>query len=135
MKSVNRVTLLGRAGKDPEIKATSGGTTIANLSLATEERYKDSTGNWQSRTEWHSLVAFKRTAEIFQQYVRKGSQLYVEGKIQTRSWEKDGQKHYRTEILVNELVLLDGGKEKSTVPDYSPFKETEPVVDDPDCPF
>lgn len=138
MKSINRVTLLGRAGKDPEIKSTAGGTTVANLSLATEERYKDSAGNWQSRTEWHNLVAFKRTAEIFQQYVRKGSQLYVEGKIQTRSWEKDGQKHYRTEILVNDLVLLDGPKEKPA-PNSQPMQwqdvgSQEPITDD-DVPF
>lgn len=135
MKSVNRVTLIGRAGRDPEVKNTAGGTMVANLTLATSERFKDAAGNWQDRTEWFNLVAFKRTAEILQQYVRKGSQIYVEGKIQTRSWEKDGQKQYRTEILVNELVLLDGPKEKpaSTVPDYSPFKETE--VSEEDCPF
>jgi len=107
-KGVNKVFLLGRLGKDPEMKATQGGMTIANFTLATSDRTKDAQGNWQDHTEWHNLVAFQRTAEIVRDYCKKGSQIFVEGKIQTRSWEdKEGHKKYWTEILVNELSLLD----------------------------
>jgi single-strand DNA-binding protein len=107
------VTLLGNVGKDPEIRSTPGGTMVANLTLATSDRQKDAQGNWQDRTEWHNLVAFTRTAEIVRDYVKKGSKLYIEGKIQTRSWDdkESGQKRYRTEIIVNELVLLSGREE------------------------
>jgi len=109
-KSVNKVILLGNVGKDPEIRSTPGGTMVANFSLATSDRFQDAQGNWQDRTEWHNLVAFKRTAEIVRDYVKKGSKLYIEGKIQTRSWEdKDTKaKRYRTEIIVNDLSLLSG---------------------------
>ena len=109
-KSVNKVILLGNVGKDPEIRSTGGGTMVANFTLATSDRFQDPQGNWQDRTEWHNLVAFKRTAEIVRDYVKKGSKLYIEGKIQTRSWEdKDTKaKRYRTEIIVNDLSLLSG---------------------------
>jgi single-strand DNA-binding protein len=136
MKSVNRVTLLGRVGQDPVVKSTAGGTLVGNLSLATDDKRKDAQGNWQTSTEWHNLVAFGKTAEVFQQYVRKGAKLYIDGKIQTRQWEKDGQKHYRTEIVVNEMSMLDD-KPQSGVPAYSPFQQPAPVkeVDDDDIPF
>jgi single-strand DNA-binding protein len=109
-KGVNKVILLGNVGKDPEIRTTQGGMTVASFSLATAERAKDQAGNWTDKTEWHNLVAFQRTAEIVRDYVKKGSQLYIEGKIQTRSWDdkESGQKKYRTEILVNDLQLLGG---------------------------
>jgi single-strand DNA-binding protein len=115
-KSVNKVILLGNVGKDPEIRSTGGGTMVANLTLATSDRQKDAQGNWQDRTEWHNLVAFSRTAEIIRDYVKKGSKLYVEGKIQTRSWDdkESGQKRYRTEIVVNDLSLLSGREEGSS---------------------
>ena len=107
-KSVNKVILLGHVGKDPEIRSTPGGTVTANLSLATSERYKDRSGEWQDRTEWHNLVAYSREAEILRDYVKKGSKLYVEGRITTRSWDdkETGKKAYRTEIVVNEISLL-----------------------------
>ena len=107
-KGVNKVFLLGNVGKDPEIRATAGGMTIASFTLATADRAKDQQGNWADKTEWHNLVAFQRTAEIVRDYVKKGTQIFVEGKIQTRSWDdkESGQKKYRTEILVNELSLL-----------------------------
>jgi single-strand DNA-binding protein len=112
-RSVNKVTLLGNVGKDPEIRSTAGGNMVANLTLATSDNQKDAQGAWQERTEWHNLVAFKRTAEIVRDYVKKGSKLYIEGKITTRSWDdkESGQKRYKTEILVNELVLLSGREE------------------------
>ena len=114
-KSVNKVILLGNVGKDPEIRSTPGGTMVANLTLATSDRQKDAQGNWQDRTEWHNLVAFNRTAEIIRDYVKKGSKLFVEGKIQTSSWEdkETHQKRYRTEIIVNDLSLLSGREEGS----------------------
>jgi len=109
-KGTNKAILLGRVGKDPEIRSTAGGTVVASFSLATADRQKDGSGHWTDRTEWHNLVAFNRTAEIVRDYVKKGTQLFVEGKIQTRSWDDrdSGQKKYRTEILVNELTLLKG---------------------------
>jgi single-strand DNA-binding protein len=109
-KGVNKVFLLGNVGKDPEIRTTAGGMTVASFSLATADRAKDQTGNWVDKTEWHNLVCFQRTAEIVRDYVKKGSQIFVEGKIQTRSWDdkESGQKKYKTEILVNELSLLGG---------------------------
>jgi len=109
-KGVNKVFLLGNVGKDPEIRTTTGGMTVASFSLATADRAKDAQGNWADKTEWHNLVAFQRTAEIVRDYVKKGTQVFVEGKIQTRSWDdkESGQKKYRTEILINELSLLGG---------------------------
>jgi single-strand DNA-binding protein len=112
-RSVNKVTLLGNVGKDPEIRSTGSGVMVANLTLATSSNQKDAQGNWQEHTEWHSLVVFNRTAEIVRDYVKKGSKLYVEGKLQTRSWDdkETGVKKYRTEIIVNELVLLSSREE------------------------
>jgi single-strand DNA-binding protein len=109
-KGVNKVFLLGNVGKDPEIRSTAGGMTVASFSLATADRAKDAQGNWADKTEWHNLVCFQRTAEVVRDYVKKGSQIFVEGKIQTRSWDDktSGEKKYKTEILVNELTLLGG---------------------------
>jgi single-strand DNA-binding protein len=114
-KSVNKVFLLGNVGKDPEIRSSASGVMVANFTLATSDRQKDQQGNWQDRTEWHNLVAFTRTAEIVRDYVKKGSKLFVEGKIQTRSWDdkETGAKRYRTEIIVNDLSLLSGRDEGS----------------------
>jgi single-strand DNA-binding protein len=121
-RGVNKVILLGNVGKDPEIRTTAGGMTVASFSLATAERAKDQTGNWIDKTEWHNLVAFQRTAEIVRDYVKKGTQLFIEGKIQTRSWDdkESGQKKYRTEILVNDLQLLGGRGEGAPAGERSP---------------
>lgn len=109
-KSVNKVILIGNLGKDPEIKYTPSGVPVAKFSLATNERYKDKGGEWQERTEWHNIVAWQRLAEIVGEYVKKGSKLYIEGRLQTSSWEdkQSGEKKYRTEIVANDLVLLSG---------------------------
>jgi single-strand DNA-binding protein len=114
-KSVNKVFLLGNVGKDPEIRSTPSGTMVATFGLATSDRYQDPQGNWQDRTEWHNLVAFKRTAEIIRDYVKKGSKLYIEGSLRTSSWDdkQSGQKRYKTEIIVNDLSLLSGRDEGS----------------------
>jgi single-strand DNA-binding protein len=110
-KSVNKTILLRNVGKDPEVKSTNGGTLVATFRLATSDRYKDKLGEVQEQTEWHNLVAYARGAEIIRDYVKKGSKLYVEGKIRTRSWDdKDtGKKVSRTEILVGDISLLSGG--------------------------
>ncbi|MGH9670635.1 MAG: single-stranded DNA-binding protein [Terriglobales bacterium] len=109
-KSVNKVILIGNLGKDPEVKYTPSGTAIAKFSLATNERYKDKAGEFQERTEWHNIVAWQRLAEIAGEYLKKGRSVYIEGRIQTRSWEDktSGQKKYMTEIVANDLVLLGG---------------------------
>ena len=109
-KSVNKVILIGNLGKDPEIKYTSSGTQVAKFSIATNEGYKDKSGQWQERTEWHNIVAWQRLAEIVGEYVKKGSKIYVEGRLQTSSWDdkETGQKKYKTEIVANDLVLLGG---------------------------
>jgi len=106
-KSLNRVTLLGHAGKDPEIHVLPSGTLV-NLSLATSERFKDSRGEWQERTEWHNIVGHQRIGEILRDYVRKGSRIYVEGALRTRSWEdrESGQRRYRSEVVVTDINLL-----------------------------
>ena len=120
-KSVNKVILIGNLGKDPEVKFTPGGTAVAKFSLATNERYKDKAGEWQDRTEWHNIVAWQRLAEIVGEYVKKGSKLYVEGRLQTSSWDdkESGQKKYKTEIIAQDVVLL-GGRGEAADPDAAP---------------
>ncbi len=110
-RSVNKAILVGNVGKDPETKFLPSGSAVTNFSLATSERFKDKSGEVQERTEWHNLVAYARLAEIVRDYVKKGSKLYVEGRITTRNWddkEHPGRKVYRTEVVVNDLVLLSG---------------------------
>jgi single-strand DNA-binding protein len=103
------VMLLGNLGKDPEMRATPAGTIIANVSLATGESRKGQDGEWYEHTEWHNLVAFGRTAEIMRDYTSKGSRVFLEGRLQTRSLEdkNSGEKKYRTEVIVSQLTLLD----------------------------
>ena len=100
--------LIGNLGQDPEVRYTQNNTAVATLNIATSERYKDSNGEYQENTEWHRVVAWGRTAEICQQYLTKGSKVYIEGPIQTRQWEdKEGQKKYTTEIKALRMVMLD----------------------------
>ena len=109
-KSVNKVILVGNLGKDPEVKYTPQGTPVAKITLATNERFKDKDGNWQDRTEWHNIVLWQRLAEIAGEYLKKGGKVYIEGRLQTRSWDdkQTGQKKYMTEVVANDLVLLGG---------------------------
>lgn len=111
-KGVNKVMLLGNVGKDPEIRSTANGMQIASFSLATADRAKDAQGNWADKAEWHNLVCFDKLAETAKNYVKKGSQLFVEGKITSRSWDdkESGQKKYRTEIIVNDFTFVGSGK-------------------------
>ena len=106
-KSLNRVTLLGHAGKDPQVHILPSGPLV-NLSLATSDRFKDGRGEWQERTEWHNLVGHQRIGEILRDYVKKGSRIYVEGALRTRSWEdrESGQRRYRAEVVVTDVTLL-----------------------------
>ena len=113
MKSVNKVILLGSVGHDPEVKVTASGIPVGRFSLATNERFKDKSGKLQDRTEWHNVVVWQKLAEIVGEFVSKGSRLYIEGKLQTRSWEdrQSAERKYRTEIVADDLVLL-GSREK-----------------------
>jgi single-strand DNA-binding protein len=113
--TVNKVILIGRLGKDPEVKYTQGGTAIARFSLATDEFWKDQNGDRQQRTEWHNIVAWDKLADICGQYLTKGKQVYIEGKLQTRSWEdKEGNKRYTTEIRADNMVMLGSRSEAGT---------------------
>jgi single-strand DNA-binding protein len=108
MSSLNKAMIIGRLGQDPDVRYTQSNTAVANLSIATSERYKDNQGEWKERTEWHRVVAWGRLAEICQEYLQKGSQVYIEGPIQTRKWEdKEGQTRYTTEIKALTMTMLD----------------------------
>ena len=108
MRGINKVTLIGHLGKDPEVRYTAGGAAVANITLATSETWKDKqTGDQQERTEWHRVVFFSRLAEIVGEYLKKGALIYVEGRIQTRKWQdQSGQDRYTTEIVGNEMQML-----------------------------
>ncbi len=149
-KSVNKVILLGNLGKDPEVKYTPSGTPVAKLTIATNERFKDKEGQWQDRTEWHNVVLWQRLAEIAGEYLKKGSKVYIEGKLQTRSWEdkQTNQKKYMTEVVGNDLVLLssrgEGGEASRGVaassfdqrtPEPEPAPASVSPISDEDIPF
>lgn len=108
-RGINKVILVGTVGKDPEMKYMPSGDAIANISVATNESWKDkSSGEKKEITEWHRVVFFRQLADIVGKYVRKGQQVYIEGSLKTRSWEKDGQKHYATEIIASDMQMLGG---------------------------
>lgn len=104
--SVNKAILIGNLGSDPEVKNTTSGKTVASFSLATSERFKDKTGETKSVTDWHNVILWGNLAEIAGKYLKKGSKIYLEGRIKTRSWEKDGVKKYITEIVGDNLTML-----------------------------
>jgi single-strand DNA-binding protein len=107
MASVNKVILVGNVGRDPELRYTQSGQPVASFSVATNERFKDKDGNWKDRTEWHRIVAWARLAEICGEYLRKGSQVFIEGRIQTRDWEdKEGNKRPTTEVIALGMQML-----------------------------
>ena len=108
MANLNKVTLIGRLGQDPEIRYTQSGSAVANATIATNDYWTDKQGGKQERTEWHSLVLWGKLADLAQSYLKKGSQVYVEGRMQTRDWEdQQGQKHYKTEVVVTTMQFLD----------------------------
>lgn len=109
-RGVNKVILVGNLGQDPELRYTGSGTAVANLRLATSEVYNDAQGQKVEKTEWHSLVAWDKAAEILNEYAKKGTQLYVEGQLQTRKWQdRDGNDRYSTEVKIREFLFLGGG--------------------------
>lgn len=132
--AVNKVILVGRLGKDPDVRKMPSGETVTNVTLATSENWKDKNGTKQEKTEWHNLVFYRRLAEIAGQYLSKGSQVYIEGRLQTRKWQtKEGQDRYTTEIIVNEMQMLGGRIEsRSTQPATQPTLHEK---DDFDIPF
>ncbi len=148
-RSVNKVILVGNLGADPELKYTTSGQPVVKVNLATNERWKDKNGQLQERTEWHRLVFWAKTAETVSKYLTKGSNLYVEGRLQTSSWDdKEGKKHYSTEVIVQDMVMLGGrgagqgasraaaapgGDGPSPEPDFS--SPSAAGVDDDDLPF
>lgn len=111
--SVNKVILIGRLGKDPEVRYMTNGEAVANFSMATSERWKDKSGEQQEKNEWHNCVVYRRLAEVVGEYLKKGSQIYIEGKLQTRKWQtKEGQDRYTTEIVVDQMQMLGGKGEQ-----------------------
>ena len=145
MSGVNKAILVGNLGSDPELRHTGSGTTVANFSLATSENFKNREGERQTRTEWHKVVAFGKLAEICGQYLQKGKQVYIEGRIQTRSWEdQSGNKKYTTEVIANQMVMLGragdgsgraGGSESQEVQNEDGGSQVPPADDDDDLPF
>lgn len=129
-KSLNRVMLIGNLGKDPELRYTTSGVAVATFSLATNESWKDQDGNTQERTEWHNIVAWKKLAEICGEWLKKGKKVYIEGRIQTRSYDdkNTGTKKYMTEIVAENMIMLDsksagtseGGTPSSSVSEPAP---------------
>ena len=108
-RGINKVILVGNLGNDPETRFMPNGNPVTNISIATSESWKDKqSGQQQERTEWHRIVFFNRLAEIAGEYLKKGSKVYIEGALRTRQWDKEGQKHYSTEIIANEMQMLDG---------------------------
>lgn len=141
-KTVNKVLLLGNVGRDPEIASTNGGTLVAKLSLATSERFRGKQGEWQERTEWHNLVAYARGAEILRDYVQKGSKLFVEGRLATRSWDdkESGRKMYRTEVVIDDISLISSTGQARVEPQGSETSESSDKfeglgISDGDIPF
>lgn len=134
MSGVNKVILVGRLGADPEVRYTSGGTAVAKFNLATSESYKDKEGSKQEKTEWHRVVAFGKLGEICGEYLSKGKQVYVEGKLQTRSWEdKEGNKRYTTEVNINNMVMLGSGE--GGAKEFSASAEPQGGPSEDDIPF
>ncbi len=132
--SVNKVILIGRLGKDPETRYMTSGEAVTNVTLATSENWKDKNGEKQEKTEWHNLVFYRRLAEIAGEYLKKGSQIYVEGKLATRKWQdKEGKDRYTTEIIVNEMQMLgskQGGAGSFEVVEnqYAPARAAAPAA-------
>ena len=120
MASVNKVILIGNLGRDPEVRYTADGAAIANISLATTDTWKDKSGEKQERTEWHRVAFFGKLAEIVGEYCKKGGQIYVEGRLQTRKWQdKEGQERYTTEIVADRMQLLGGRGGGGSSAEYS----------------
>ena len=138
MASLNKWIGIGNLGKDPEIRRTPGGTSVASFSIATTEKFSDRSGNRQEKTEWHNIVMWDKMAELAEKYLKKGSSVYIEGKLQTTSWEDKGGggKKYKTEIVANQIQFL-GGKSSSqqSTPQDLPSRDINADIDDQELPF
>lgn len=134
-KDLNKVMLIGRLGQDPELKYTQTGVAVAKFTVATGMTWKDQDGNQQERTEWHNIVAWRRLAEICAEYLKKGKKVYLEGSLNTSSWEDENKKkHYKTDIVLNDMIMLDGKTSGTSAPGDIPAESgstaTENKVDD-----
>jgi len=133
---VNKVILIGNLGADPELRYTASGTAVAKFRIATSETFTDRQGQRQERTEWHRITAWGKLAEICGQYLSKGKQVYIEGRIRNDSWEQDGVKRYSYEIVADNMQMLGGAGDRGTGRDYeAPFTPPEGGVPDDDIPF
>jgi single-strand DNA-binding protein len=140
MSDLNKVFLIGRLGNDPDMKYTASGTAIANLSVATGKQWTDKqSGERKESTEWHRVVFFGRTAEVCSEYLKKGSQVHIEGELRTRQWEdQNGQTRYTTEVVGREMIMLGGkhsGKAQQQETAGGGFRDSEPAAGDDDIPF
>ena len=138
MRGVNKVILIGNLGKDPELRYLPSGQAVTKFSLATGSKWKDKEGQWQDRTDWHNIVAFGKTAEICNEYLKKGSQVYIEGRIQTRSYDdRDGNKKWITEIIAQSMQMLGrkGEAEEETPEAVEEPQTGEAKSEDDDLPF
>ncbi len=130
MSGINRVTLIGNVGQEPEVRYMQNGDAVANVSIATSESWKDkNTGEKQEKTEWHRVVFFRRLAEVVSEYVKKGSKIYIEGKLQTKKWQdKDGNDRYTTEIVADRMQMLDskGGNQGQAPQQQAPQQAPQP---------
>jgi single-strand DNA-binding protein len=134
-KGLNKVMLIGHLGKDPELKYTEKGTAYCTFSVATTESYKDENGNKIDKTEWHNIVVWRKLAEICGQYLKKGSKIYCEGKLQTDSYEKDGVKKYSTRIVMTDMSMLDSKPKNDNVSESVNEKVSKDESDKDDLPF
>ena len=140
---VNKVIVVGNLGRDPELRSTASGQQVANFTVATNRKWRDKDGNRQEQTEWHDIVVWGRQAEVAGQYLSKGRQIYIEGRLQTRSWEdrESGAKKYRTEVICENFQMLgqrgdsDGGYQPNGAPGPAPDSPPAPGAEDDDIPF
>lgn len=141
MASLNKVMLIGNLGKDPEVRFTASGQAVASFSLATSEKFKGKTGEWEERTEWHNITLWGKLAEIAGEYLSKGKTIYVEGRLQTRKWQdKSGNDRYTTDIVGDKMQMLSpkgerSGGDSSSAPKASSSSYEEPPFQDDDIPF
>lgn len=137
MSSVNKCVIIGRLGRDPEVKFLTSGGAVCNFSVATDEKWTDKQGQKQERTEWHNIVAWGKLAEICGEYLAKGRQVYVEGSLRTEEYEKDGVKKYATKVIARDVVFLgsnDSQQSRTAGTNTAPAREAAPVTSD-DLPF
>jgi single-strand DNA-binding protein len=146
MASVNKVILVGNLGRDPEVRFMPNGEAVCNFSIATTENWKDKSGNKQEKTEWHNIVMYRKLAEIAGEYLKKGAPVYLEGRLQTRKWEKDGVTRYSTEVIADQMQMLGsksdsvheprtGSNDEHVTPQRQDMQSNDPMDFSEDVPF